>query len=57
MINKLESGIKGGSVFEIINQDSDKVILANSLEECACIIGISRNLISSAFSSPVVATK
>lgn len=52
MTNKLESGIKGGSVFEIINLDSDKVILANSLEECVSIIGISRNLISSAFSSP-----
>jgi len=48
---KLESGIRGGSVFEIINNNSGKVLLANSLEECASIIGVTRNLLSSAFSS------
>ena len=47
----LRSGIKGGSVFEIVNIETGKVYLANSLEECASIIGITRNLLSSAFSN------
>ncbi len=63
--HKLESGIKGGSMFEIVIRDTGEVILANSpfaraltararrLEDCASIIGISINLFSSAFSSSV----
>lgn len=39
---KLDSSIKGGSVIEIVNSDSGEVILANSLEYCASIIGVSR---------------
>jgi hypothetical protein len=39
------------SVFEIINNNSGEVTLANSLEECASIIGVTRNLLSRAFSS------
>lgn len=39
---KLDSAIKGVSVFEIVTRDSGEVNLANSLEECASIIGISR---------------
>ncbi len=31
----LESGIKGGSVFEIVTPD--EVILVNSLEDCASV--------------------
>lgn len=31
---KLESGLRGDSVFEIINNNSGEVTLANSLEEC-----------------------
>jgi hypothetical protein len=31
MAYKLESGLKGGSVFEIINNNSGEVTLANSL--------------------------
>jgi hypothetical protein len=37
---KLDSAIKGVSVFEIVTRDSGEVNLANSLEECASIIGI-----------------
>jgi hypothetical protein len=51
MTYKLESGLTGGSVFEIINNNSGEVTLANSLEECASIIGVTRNLLSRAFSS------
>lgn len=43
--HELESGIKGGSVFEIVTRDSGEIILANSLEDCASITGISINLI------------
>lgn len=46
---KLDSGIKGGSVFEIVTRDSGEVILANSLEDCASIIGISRYILSNKF--------
>jgi hypothetical protein len=48
---KLDSSIKGGSVFEIVNSDSGEVILANSLEDCASIIGISRYVLWKIFSS------
>jgi len=47
---RLESGIKGGSVFEIVR--SGEVILVNSLEDCAYVTGISRNILSRTFSSP-----
>jgi hypothetical protein len=50
--HELESGIKGGSVFEIVVHDTNEVVnRANSLEECASLIGVPRNLLSSAFSS------
>src|SRR5690606_9987342 len=41
MTHKLESGL-GGSVFEITNNNSGEVTLADSLEECASIIGVTR---------------
>lgn len=48
---KQDSGIRGGSVFEIITRDTGEVFLANSLEECASIIGISSYVILNIFSS------
>nr|YP_009262126.1 hypothetical protein [Chrysoporthe deuterocubensis]AMX22201.1 hypothetical protein [Chrysoporthe deuterocubensis] len=52
--NKFESGL-GGSVFEIeVNNEASKgkleTILVNSLEECASVTGISRNILNSRFS-------
>lgn len=59
---KFESGL-GGSVFEIIvkkevspSNSTDKqetTILVNSLEDCASVTGISRNILNNRFSNPV----
>lgn len=52
---KLESGL-GGSVYEILIKEINaihKTILVNSLEECASVIGVSRNLLVKRFSEVV----
>ena len=47
---KLDGAIKGGSVFEITTPKGE-IILANSLEECTKIVGVSRSHLSSSFSN------
>lgn len=48
---ELDSGIRGGSVFEIVTRDSGEVNLTNSLEDCASFVGISRYVLLNKFSS------
>ena len=49
--NKFESGLKGGSVFEVVTDKG--MILTNSLEKCATIVKLSRHVLSSAFSTTI----
>nr|ATI20273.1 LAGLIDADG endonuclease [Juglanconis sp.] len=52
---KLESGL-GGSVYEILIEEintTHQTILVNSLEECASVTGVSRNLLVKRFSEVV----
>jgi len=47
-MNKLDVAIKGGSIFKIITPQGE-VLLVDNLTDCVNIIGVSRNILHSAF--------